>query len=316
MLAFPIDNLMDEQKCYEFLKAVLKPKGLKCTNGHPLPEGQKKHKCSKASIKSYRCRQCGNVFNIFTDTVLSGISFSSCEIVLMLRGFVQSDPTTQIAQELGRDYSNLLKWRHTIQEQGLENRLATELPDEAVEVDEVYQNSGHKGPADDDDDQTPPRSRANKQRGRGTMETDRPPVVGLVGRDTNQVRIEVCADAQQETVIPLVKQTTAPDATVYSDEAPTYQSLDEETTREHHTVRHGQREWARDDDGDGVNEVHTNTIEGLWTQWRNFMRPFRGLHQKYLAQYAVIFEWVHNLDAITLDCLRSLLIPDFTSQPI
>ncbi|MCB0154497.1 MAG: DDE transposase, partial [Anaerolineae bacterium] len=66
----------------------------------------------------------------------------------------------------------------------------------------------------------------------------------------------------------------------------------------------------------GINEVHTNTIEGLWTQWRNFMRPFRGLHQKYLAQYALIFEWIHNLETLTFDCLRSLLIPDFTSEPI
>ena len=147
------------------------------------------------------------------------------------------------------------------------------------------------------------------------METDRPPIVGLVGRDSNQLRLEVCPDAKQETVMPLVKEATEPEATVYSDEAHTYRPLDE-TNRDHHTVRHGQREWARDDDGDGHNEVHTNTIEGLWTQWRNFARPFRGLHQKYLAQYTVIFEWVHNLDTLTYDCLRTLLIPGFTSEPI
>jgi len=165
------------------------------------------------------------VFNIFTNTVLSNNSFSCCEIVLLLRSIVQGDPTPQIAQELGRNYGNLLKWRHRLQAQGLANRLAAELSNEAVEVDEVYQNSGHKGPADDDDDQSPPRSRANKRRGRGTKATDRPPIVGLVGRETNQVRLEVCPDAQQETVIPLVKEATEPQATVYSDEAHTYQPL-------------------------------------------------------------------------------------------
>jgi len=223
--------------------------------------------------------------------------------------------TQQIAQELGRDYSNLLKWRHRIQGQGLANRLASELPDEAVEVDEVYQNSGHKGPAEDDENQMPPRSRANKRRGRGTLATDRPPIVGLVGRESNQVRLEVCPDAKQETVIPLVKAATASQATVYSDEAHTYRPL-AETDRDHHTVCHGEGEWAKDDDGDGQREVHTNTIEGLWAQWRTFMRPFRGLHQHYLAQYALIFEWVHNLDTLTFDCLRSLLLPGFTSEPI
>ena len=315
MLPFPIDELMDEQKCYEFLKEVLHPDGLSCPAGHPLPPEQAPHDRTREPIMNYRCRACGRVFNLFTDTVLSNISFTCCEIVLLLRGIVQGDPTTHIAQELGRDYGNLLQWRHRIQAQGLSNRLAAQLSDDAVEVDEVYQNSGHKGPAEDDDDQTPPRSRANKRRGRGTKATDRPPIVGLVGRETNQVRLEVCPDAQQETVIPLVKAATQPEATVYSDEAHTYQPL-ADTNRHHHTVRHSEREWARDDDGDGVNEVHTNTIEGLWTQWRNFMRPFRGLHQNYLAQYALIFEWAHNLDTLTFDCLRSLLIPGFTSEPI
>jgi hypothetical protein len=108
------------------------------------------------------------VFNIFSEMVLSGISFSSCEIVLLLRGVVQGDPTTQIALELDRDYSNLLKWRHRIQEQGLANRLAIELGDEAVEVDEVYQNSGHKGPTQDDDASSPPRERANNRPGEGS----------------------------------------------------------------------------------------------------------------------------------------------------
>ena len=89
MLAFPIAELMDEHKCYEFLKEELNPEGLSCVNGHPLPPDQKAHKYSNEGLKSYRCRQCGNVFNIFTDTVLSGISFSCSEIVLMLRGIVQ-----------------------------------------------------------------------------------------------------------------------------------------------------------------------------------------------------------------------------------
>jgi transposase-like protein len=57
------------------------------------------------------------------------------------------------------------------------------------------------------------------------METDRPPIVGLVGRQSNQVRLEVCPDAQQTTVIPLVKETTQPDSTLYSDEAHTYRRL-------------------------------------------------------------------------------------------
>ena len=185
MLPFPIEELMDEQKCYEFLKEVLHPDGLSCPEGHALPPEQAPHDRTRAPVMTYRCRACGRVFNIFSQTVPRNISFSCREIVLLLRGIVQGDPTRHIAQEMGRDYGNLLKWRHRLQKQGLSNRLAVQLSDEEVEVDEVYQNSGHKGPTDDDDDLSPPRSRANKRRGRGTMATDRPPIVGLVGRETN-----------------------------------------------------------------------------------------------------------------------------------
>lgn len=73
------------------------------------------------------------------------------------------------------------------------------------------------------------------------MNTDRPPMVGMVGRASNQTRIEVCADARRETMVPLVKETTAPDATVYTDEAYTYRPL-AETGRDHHTVNHSSRE--------------------------------------------------------------------------
>jgi len=59
--------------------------------------------------------------------------------------------------------------------------------------------------------------------------------------------------------------------------------------RNHVTVCHtpGKRVWARDDDGDGIREVHVNTIEGLWTGLRNFLRPFRGVNKIYLQQLKI-----------------------------
>ena len=99
-----------------------------------------------------------------------------------------------------------------------------------------------------------------------------------------------------------------PGAGVNSDEWEAYHHLPE-ADRRHVTVCHapGKREWARDDDGDGVREVHNNTLEGLWTGLRNFLRPFRGVHKKYLDQYVAIFEWAHNVQAATIDFLRALL---------
>jgi transposase len=78
-----------------------------------------------------------------------------------------------------------------------------------------------------------------------------------------------------------------------------------ETGRIHSSVNHSQKEWARDDDGDGIREVHCNTLDGIWTGLRNFLRPFPGVHKKYLAIYVVMFEWKHNLKRVTGNYLRA-----------
>src|SRR4051812_9821580 len=110
----------------------------------------------------------------------------------------------------------------------------------------------HPDPAD------PPRRRANKRRGHGTFANDRPPVTGVVGRESGQVRLEVIANSDRETLEDGVDRTTLEGATVYTDEWRGYGRLPE-LGRGHATVSHADREWARDDDGDGVREVHDNT---------------------------------------------------------
>lgn len=84
--------------------------------------------------------------------------------------------------------------------------------------------------------------------------------------------------------------------------------------RKHSTVCHSKKEFARDDDGDGVNEVHCNSAEGLWTGVRNFIRPFRGVHKKYLAQYIAIFENNFNYRNQLTDVIRAMIIPEYSLQ--
>jgi transposase-like protein len=55
--------------------------------------------------------------------------------------------------------------------------------------------------------------------------------------------------------------------------------------------------------------VHCNTLEGVWTGLRTSLRPFRGVNKVYLEQYIKMFEWSHNLKAVTDDFLRVLLGP-------
>lgn len=313
MMIFPIEELLDEQRCYDYLLKILHPVGLHCPNGHPLPPDQGPHDRSREPILAYRCRICGAVYNLFTGTIWSGTRHSCATIILIVRGIVQGIPTQHLAEELGIDRSHLLKLRHQIQELAMSCLPSSSLSDVQTESDEMYQNAGEKGHKHDDPDD-PPRRRANKQRGRGTMDNDRPPILGVVGRESGQIRLTVCDNTQRATIQPQVEESTKADTTLYTDECSAYNHMTE-TGRSHATVCHSQKEWARDDDGDGIREVHCNTMEGIWTGLRNFLRLFRGVHKRHLALYVAMFEWAHNLKRITSDFLRSLMMPSFTFKP-
>ncbi len=56
-----------------------------------------------------------------------------------------------------------------------------------------------------------------------------------------------------------------------------------------------------------MREVHTNTIEGLWTTLRNFLRPFRGVHKKHLKYYVAMCEHRINLKRVSPDFIARLV---------
>ena len=88
----------------------------------------------------------------------------------------------------------------------------------------------------------------------------------------------------------------------YTDEWQSYNHI----VREHPKVCHAEHEWARDDDGDDIREVHTNTIEGMWTDVRNYLRPFKGVHKDYLSNYVAMAEFRRNLKRISPSFIAAL----------
>lgn len=81
----------------------------------------------------------------------------------------------------------------------------------------------------------------------------------------------------QETLAAFVTDHTAGGAAIYTDEWSGYARL-ATAGRGRATAAHSPktREWARDDDGNGVRETHDNTPEGLRAALRTFLRPFAG----------------------------------------
>lgn len=143
MIIFPITHLFDEQKCYEYLLAILHPKGLCCPRCNRSIEEISVHRWDRAPVLYYRCL-CGRIFNAFAGTDWQGTHHSCSTIVRILQGFSQGVPTNHLALELEIDRKHLLERRHIIQARAANARPSEPLPDRVVEADELYQNAGEK----------------------------------------------------------------------------------------------------------------------------------------------------------------------------
>lgn len=141
--------------------------------------------------------------------------------------------------------------------------------------------------------------------GRGTLDKDKPPILGMIQR-SGDVVIRMLANVKQTTIKPLILETVAAGALVYTDEYNIYSRLEEWGYR-HKTVNHGAGEYARDEDGDGFHEVHVNTMEGFWSLLRSWLRPHRGISQEKLPCYLAFFECLHNIRKRGQAALHALL---------
>lgn len=143
MIRFPIHDLFDEQKCYEFLVGILHQDGLKCPGCKTDVNNCSVHGRDRAPVLYYRC-SCGRVFNAFTDTEWQGTHHSCPKIVRILQGIAQGTPTLHLAQELGMDRKHLLERRHRLQSHLFDNRFQGIFSDTVTEADEMCQNAGEK----------------------------------------------------------------------------------------------------------------------------------------------------------------------------
>ena len=171
----------------------------------------------------------------------------------------------------------------------------------------MYITAGHKGQPDivASEGREGRRHKLRGKRGRGTLEDEKPPVLGMIQRQ-GEVAIFMLPNVQQVTIQPILSKVIKKGSMVYSDEYDIYDRLPE-WGYQHKSVNHSAGEYARDEDGDGFCEVHVNTMEGFWSLLRSWLRPHRGISQEKLPLYLGFFEFVHNVRARGEVLLHSLL---------
>jgi transposase len=245
-MIFPITGLMNEAQSARWLLEHFHPEGLRC----PKCDSTRRRifrETQTSRLTVYRCLDCEGTYNLYSGTVFEKKHLRPSQVVLLLRGVVKGESSISLVEELGLSRTTVHELRKELQANARVLQPETPLADEHTETDEMFQNAGEKGERHTDPE-NPPRRRANKRRGHGTYDNDRPPIVGTVGRESARVRLRVVKHTDGETLVPHVHRYTVGEATVYTDEWRAY----ERVGRGRETVRHGLKEWARDDDGDGI----------------------------------------------------------------
>lgn len=162
MIDFPIDELMDEDVCHQYLMNKLHPAGLMC----PYCGADERYTVKRNTwFDGYKCKSCEKYYSMYTGTVFEKTRQPASKLVLILRGIAKGESTARISRELKLDRQHLLDLRHRIQH-NLSERLPSDQQEsgDGFEADELFQNAGEKGHKHDNPDD-PPRRRANKKRG-------------------------------------------------------------------------------------------------------------------------------------------------------
>ncbi|MEA3642208.1 MAG: IS1595 family transposase [Lamprobacter sp.] len=199
----------------------------------------------------------------------------------------------QIASELGLNKDDVQRMTQQLR-QGIKSAQPAPRLSGEVEADEVYVTAGHQGHPDAVQKKRRGRRRRLKgARGRGTLAKEKPPILGLIQR-SGEVVLRMLENVQQQTIEPIIRGCVSAGTRFSTDEYDIDSRLTDWGDDHHHSVCHSRSEYARDDDGDGFCEIHVNTMEGVWSLLRSWLRPHRGLSQEHLPLHLNFFQFVHN----------------------
>ena len=271
--------LHNEEAAFDFLESALWPQGPVC----PRCSGKDRITKVKANPDKrirhglYRCGPCKRQFTVKVGTVFEASNVKLhlwLQAVVLMTASKKGISAHQLHRALGVSYKTSWFMEHRIREAMRSGDLAPfGAGGGTVEVDETF--IGH-------DRTVKPK---HSKKGRGYAHKHK--VLALVDRNTGRAKSMVVDDLKAKTLVPILKENIAKEATVYTDEAGQYINLSREFSR-HEFVRHGMGEWGR-------GPVHTNTIEGYFSI---FKRGMKGVYQhcakKHLHRYAAEFEFRYN----------------------
>jgi transposase-like protein len=224
-------------------------------------------------IRYCECSKCNNSFSVFKGTIFKDTKLEIRKWFYAINIFLNDKKgvsACNLQRELGGSYRTSWRMLHQIRAaMGIENTF--KVFSKTVEVDETY--VGGK-----------PRIDAFQRWKRAS----KVPVIGIIERETKQVRAKVAAFPDETGrnflkvfLIPFVKKVTIEGSTVITDDFKGYSVLDkDDEPYTHLTINHSAKKYS---DGNGT---HTNNIENFWSILkRGIIGVYHKTSPKYLQHY-------------------------------
>jgi transposase-like protein len=278
----------DEAAAFEMVESIVWPNGPVCPHcgGNEriyVLKGVRSKPSQKNpnGIERHGLKKCGHCKKQFTVRVGTVFEDSHIPLHLWLQAFhllcasKKGISSHQLHRMLGIKYQSAWHLSHRIREAMRSGALAP------------MGGAGSSGIVEADETFIGRKKGAKVQRGAGHKHA----VLSLVERGGNVKSVHV-QDVTAKTLVPIVNENIAKEATVMTDDAATYyQKLDDFAG--HETVNHSAEEYVRHEAGKPV--IHTNTVEGYFSI---FKRGMKGVYQhcseKHLHRYLAEFDFRYN----------------------
>lgn len=289
------DMFRDEQAARQWIEREFWPDGPFCPKcGSFNVQANIKHKTA-----THRCRDCCSgpsgktktMFTVRVGTVMEGtrLPYRSWAIAIyLLTTNLKGVSSMKLHRELGITQKSAWFMLHRLRKAA---ESCAGMFTGPVEADETYiggkranmSNAKRRGLAD---------------AGFGRGPSGKTAVVGVKDRATKQVRAKVTERLDAPSLQGFVVEHTAPDATVYTDEASAYEGL----PRPHESVKHSASEYVR-------GQIHTNGVESFWSMMkRGYIGIYHKMSPKHLHRYVSEFAGRHNdRESDTADQMCSLV---------